>query len=85
MLARCSSPATCFEAIASHLTTSSQLESPNPSRPPAFGVELNVSIIPSRSVGTPIWIRSSMRVRIVARSRRLPAVAPCAEICGPAK
>ena len=86
MLARCSSAATCLAASASHLTTSSHFESGcRPSRPPAFGVELNVSIIPSRFVGTPIWIRSSMRVRIVSRNRRLPATAPCFEICGPEK
>ncbi len=79
-------PPPAAAASASHLTTSSHFESGcSPSRPPALGVELNVSIIPSRFVGTPIWIRSSMRVRIVPRSRRLPATAPCFEIEGPEK
>jgi len=48
-------------------------------------VELNCSIIPMRLVGIPIWIRSSTRVRITPRSRRLPSTAPCFETDGPLK
>ena len=84
-LAMCSSAETCFAASASHFVTSSQSGSGSPSRPPAPGVELKVSIIPIRFVGTPIWIRSSMRVRIVLRNRTLPATAPCFETDGPEK
>jgi len=85
-LAMCSSEETCFAAIPSHLTTSSHFESGwSPSRPPAFGVELKVSIIPSRFVGTPISISFSRRLRIVARRRRLPCTAPWFETAGPEK
>ena len=83
-LASCSSLDTCLAARPSHLTTSSQRESGcSPSRPPACGVELKVSITPSRLVGMPIWIRLSSRERRVARMRRLPATAPCCETDGP--
>ncbi len=85
-LARCSSPDTCCAASDSHLTTSSHFESGwSPSRPPAPRVEEKVSIIPSRFVGTPIWIRSSSRERIVARRRRLPSTGPWSETEGPEK
>ena len=72
-------PPPACAAIASHLTTSSHFESGcRPSRPPALGVELKVSIIPSRFVGTPIWIRSSRPRRASSRAaggclRRRPA------------
>ena len=55
MLAIRSSDETCLAASASHFVTSSHFDSGcSPSRPPAPRVEENVSIIPSRLVGTPI-------------------------------
>ena len=86
MVGTWSSPAICFAASASHLTTSSHLPSGwRFSRPPAPRVELNCSIIPSLDVGMPIWIRSSSRARIVPRRRLLPSTAPCFETDGPEK
>ena len=73
MLARCSSAATCLAASASHLTTSSHFESGcSPSRPPAFGVELNVSIIPE-----PVRRHADLDQVLHARAHRLaqPAAA----------
>ena len=74
----CSSPATCVRGERLPLDDVEPLpERLQPLAPAGAGVELNCSIIPSRLVGIPIWIRSSMRVRITPRRRRLPRTAPC--------
>ncbi len=80
------SRATAFAASASHFTTSSQRDSgASPSRPPAFGVELKVSMTPIRVGGTPISVEVAIRVRRVERSRSDPLLTPCFHTDGPLK